>query len=98
MGPAGTDGLDLAQDARALVSHLTDTGGLSHEFAPGRGGYLYVIDGRVSTRRRRRSRTGDAATITGPIELELSTDLAAELILIDVPLEFEPVGVWAGDW
>jgi hypothetical protein len=41
--------------------------------------------------------TGDAAKITGEIELELTTEVAAELILIDVPLEFESVGVWAGD-
>ena len=97
MGPAGTDGLDLAQDARALVSHLTDHGRLEHAFAPGRGGYLYVIDGRLSLNGDA-LRTGDAAKVTGEAELELSTDLAAELILIDVPLEFEPVGVWAGDW
>ena len=48
MGPAGTDGLDLAQDARALVAHLTERGKLEHTFGPGRGGYLYVIDGRLS--------------------------------------------------
>ena len=38
MGPVGTDGLDLAQDARALVSHLTDRGLLEYTFQPGRGG------------------------------------------------------------
>jgi hypothetical protein len=48
MGQAGTDGLDLAQDARALVAHLTERGRLEHTFDPGRGGYLYVIDGRLS--------------------------------------------------
>jgi quercetinase-like protein len=42
-------------------------------------------------------RTGDAASITGAVELDLSSEIAAELILIDVPLEFEPVGVWAGE-
>ena len=52
MGPAGTEGLDLAQDARALVSHLTERGKLEHAFGPGRGGYLYVIDGRAIARRR----------------------------------------------
>jgi len=96
MGPAGTDGLDLAQDARALVSHLTDAGRLAHTFGPGRGGYLYVIDGRLSLNGDA-LRTGDAAKATGAAELELSTDVGAELILIDVPLEFEPVGVWAGE-
>jgi hypothetical protein len=33
--------------------------------------------------------------IMGEAELHLTTEVAAELILIDVPLEFEPVGVWA---
>ena len=97
MGPAGTEGLDLAQDARALVSHLTEPGRLEHAFGPGRGGYLYVIDGRLSLDGDSLS-TGDAARITGEVTLQLTTDVAAELILIDVPLEFEPVGVWAGEW
>ena len=48
MGPPGADGLDLSQDARALVSRLTQNGRLEHAFGPRRGGYLYVIDGRVS--------------------------------------------------
>jgi redox-sensitive bicupin YhaK (pirin superfamily) len=97
MGPAGTDGLDLSQDARALVAHLTDTGHLEHTFEPGRGGYLYVIDGRVAIEGESLG-TGDAAKITGAAHLELTTDVAAELIVIDVPLEFAPVGVWAGEW
>ena len=96
MGPAGTDGLDLAQDARALVSHLTDAGRLEHSFGSGRGGYLYVIDGRIGINGDT-MRTGDAAKVTGEASLELSTELAAELILIDVPLEFEAIGVWAGE-
>lgn len=96
MGPPGTDGLDLAQDARALVTHLTDAGHLTHEFGPGRGGYLYVIDGRLELNGDR-LRTGDAAKITDEVSLTFSTPLAAELILIDVPLEFEPIGVWAGE-
>ena len=97
MGPRGEEGLDLAQDARARVSHLTDAGRLEHSFGPGRGGYLYVIDGRLSLNGDS-LRTGDAAKVMGEAELELATDLAAELILIDVPLQFEPVGVWAGEW
>jgi quercetin 2,3-dioxygenase len=96
IGPNGTDGLDLAQDARALVSRLTDAGRLDHTFGPARGGYLYVIDGRL-TLNGATLKTGDAAKIIGEAQLEMSTNLAAELILIDVPLEFEPVGVWAGE-
>ena len=97
MGPAGTEGLDLAQDARALVAHLTDRGRLQHTFGAGRGGYLYVIDGRVSISGAA-LRTGDAAKVAGGADLTLRTDVAAELILIDVPLEFESVGVWAGQF
>jgi hypothetical protein len=96
MGPAGEEGLDLAQDARALVSHLTEEGRLEHAFGPGRGGYLYVIDGRLSLNGDS-LRTGDAAKVTGEASFDLSTDVGAEVILIDVPLEFEPVGVWAGE-
>jgi quercetin 2,3-dioxygenase len=96
MGPTGEDGLDLAQDARALVSHLTDSGRLQHAFYSGRGGYLYVIDGRLSLNGDT-LKTGDAAKITGEAQLEMSTDVGAELILIDVPLQFEAVGVWAGE-
>ncbi len=55
-----------------------------------------MIDGRLSLDGES-LRTGDAAKVIGDVELELSTEVGAELILIDVPLEFEPVGVWAGD-
>ena len=96
MGPAGEDGLDLAQDARALVSHLTDAGRLQHTFAPRRGGYLYVIDGRLVLDGET-LKTGDAAKVVGEAHLDMTSDVGAELILIDVPLEFEPVGVWAGE-
>jgi redox-sensitive bicupin YhaK (pirin superfamily) len=94
MGPPGSDGLDLAQDARALVAHLTDRGGLEHQFGAGRGGYLYIIDGRVSLNGDS-LRTGDATKVTGAATLSLATEIGAELILVDVPLEFRPVGVWA---
>jgi redox-sensitive bicupin YhaK (pirin superfamily) len=94
MGPARTEGLDLSQEARALVAHVTAGHGLAHTFERGRGGYFYVIDGRVDVDGEQ-LRTGDALKIAGETELTVTTDLAAELILIDVPLDFEPVGVWA---
>jgi redox-sensitive bicupin YhaK (pirin superfamily) len=55
-----------------------------------------VIDGRVDLNGDR-LRTVDSAKITGAADVSLETDIAAEVILIDVPLEFEPVGVWAGE-
>ena len=96
MGPEGTEGLDLAQDARALVARLTDRGQLTHAFGEGRGGYLYVIDGRVDLDGELLG-SGDAAKVVGAADLRLRTDVAAELILIDVPLQFELVGVWGGE-
>ena len=65
MGPAGTDGLELSQDARALVVAPDRwRTALRHEFGPGRGGYLYVIDGRLTLDDEELG-TGDAAAITG---------------------------------
>jgi quercetin 2,3-dioxygenase len=97
MGPRGTGGLELAQEARALVAHLTDGGELRHSFGSGRGGYLYVIDGRVDVDGEP-LRSGDALKVTAAADFALRTDVGAELILIDVPLEFERIGVWAGGW
>ncbi len=95
MGPAGEEGLDLSQDARALVSRVEAGTELGYTFAEGRGGYLYVIDGDVSVRADALE-TGDAVAIEGPEELAVISERTSELILVDVPLEFTPVGVWAG--
>jgi redox-sensitive bicupin YhaK (pirin superfamily) len=94
MAPEGEDGLDLSQNARALVSQLTG-GELRHTFEAGRGGYLYVIDGEATLQDSRLG-TGDAVKFEGPEECVLTSRGRAELILVDVPLQFEPVGVWAG--
>jgi hypothetical protein len=40
---------------------------------------------------------GDALKIQGPEDIDLSAAGTAELILVDAPLDFEPVGVWAGE-
>jgi redox-sensitive bicupin YhaK (pirin superfamily) len=94
MGPAGEEGLDLAQDARALVSRLTGDDALDYQWAGDRGGYLYVIDG-IAQLGSEHLAAGDAAKIRGLERIELSTGEFAELILIDTVLDFEPVGVWA---
>ncbi|MDX1620227.1 MAG: pirin family protein [Nitriliruptorales bacterium] len=94
MGPEEEDGLDLAQDARTQVSRLTAGNGLSRRFDEGRGGYLYVIDGAVVLDDEKLA-TGDAAKVVGPHELDITATDDAELIVIDVPLDFEPVGVWS---
>jgi len=93
MGPAGEEGLDLAQDARALVSRLSSQTALEYHWPAGRGGYVHVIDGEV-TAGADGLEAGDALKIFGPEHVELRTSTAAELILIDTVLDFEPTGVW----
>jgi len=95
MGPAGEEGLDLRQDARVWVSRLTAGKRLRHLLDDGRGGYVYVLDGHATVNGQRMA-TGDAAKILGPEELEFVAAADTELINIDVPLDFTPVGVWAG--
>jgi redox-sensitive bicupin YhaK (pirin superfamily) len=94
MGPSGEDGLDLAQDARVLVARLGASDHLRHWFGEGRGGYLYVIAGELRLGEETLA-TGDAAKLAGPEELELTgAGDAAELILIEVPLDFRRIGIW----
>ena len=95
MGPAGEEGLDLAQDARVLVSRLLGGNAVSHAVAEGRGLYLYVIDGAVALGDDKLG-TGGAAKVHGPGQLEVTAVDDSELILVEAPLEFRRVGVWAG--
>ena len=39
--------------------------------------------------------TGDAAKVTDEPELVILAEEPSELILVDVPMRFEPVGIWA---
>ena len=77
MGPAGQEGLDLAQDARVLVARLDGGDRMRHALG----------DEKLSG--------GDAAKLAGPEDLELAGAGEAELILIEVPLQFRRIGVWA---
>lgn len=94
MGPENEEGLDLAQDARALVSHLSSDVALDYKWPEDRGGYLYVIDGAVGLGQSGLA-AGEAAKIRGPEQVTVSGEGFAELILIDTVLDFDPVGVWA---
>lgn len=96
MGPAGEEGLDLAQEARVHVARLTPGNGLAHSFEPDRAGYLYVIDGEVDLDDDEHLATGDAVKVElGPEKTRLTATETAELILVDVAATFEPVGIWA---
>lgn len=93
MSPQGEPGLDLHQDARVVVSRLTSGASLAHDVADGRGAYLYVIDGAIQLGDEKLG-TRDAAAIQGPEAVDITATATAELILVDVPLDFEPVGMW----
>ncbi|MDP8992569.1 MAG: pirin family protein [Actinomycetota bacterium] len=95
MGPAGEDGLDLAQDARVLVSRLRSGNGVVHTVPHEQGAYLYVIDGAVALGDDKLD-TGDAAKVHGPERLDVTAVEDSELILVEAPLRFRRVGVWAG--
>lgn len=92
MGPAGEEGLDLRQDARVRVARLSAGKRLTHSLGEGRGGYVYVVRGDASLDGHVVA-TGDAAKIHGPHEFAVEAAADTELIDIDVPLDFEPVGV-----
>jgi redox-sensitive bicupin YhaK (pirin superfamily) len=94
MSPPGEDGLDLRQDARVYVAHVTAGNQISRSFGRLRGGYLYVIDGSATLNAHQLGR-GDAAMIEGTEDLSVEAAADTEVILVDVPLRFAPVGVWA---
>ncbi|MCC5947990.1 MAG: pirin family protein [Nitriliruptoraceae bacterium] len=99
MSPHGEPGLDLHQDARVEVARLHGGGRLESVFAPGRGGYLLVLEGQVLVRSSAGEdtlREGDAVAITDMESLTVvGVDDASELWLAEVPLDFEPHGIWA---
>jgi redox-sensitive bicupin YhaK (pirin superfamily) len=95
MGPPGEEGLDLRQDARVWVTRLTAGNRLTSSLAAGRGGYVYMLDG-DATFDGQKMTAGDAAKISGPHELVVAATADTELINVDVPLDYQPVGVWAG--
>jgi quercetin 2,3-dioxygenase len=91
---AGDDVVKIHQDASVHVASLQPGVEVSYTFDDRRAGYLYMIEGVVSLNGETLT-TGDAAKIFGPEEVRLRAVDGSELILIDVPVAYEPVGVWA---
>jgi redox-sensitive bicupin YhaK (pirin superfamily) len=90
------------QDAWVYISSLDPGADVQHELGAGRGAYLYVISGRVSlgagtgAGAHDELATGDAVKVTDEPGLALHAEDASELILVDVPMQFDAVGIWAG--
>jgi redox-sensitive bicupin YhaK (pirin superfamily) len=97
LGPEGGDVVQVHQDASAWVASLGPEVEVTYAFEAGRSGYLYLIGGEVALGSDETLRTGDAVEIHGPeaVTIRGVASARSELILIDVPTAYEPVGVWA---
>lgn len=95
IGPEGGDSVKVHQDASVHVASLDSGVEVRHAIGEGRGAYVYLISGNASFDDQAVS-TGDAAKVTDQAELRIAAGEPSELILVDVPMVFEPVGVWKG--
>jgi redox-sensitive bicupin YhaK (pirin superfamily) len=77
------------------VASLAAGDQVEHPLGPGRGAYVYLIDGQARFDAEPVA-TGDAAKVTGQPALAIAAEAPSELIVVDVPLRFQPVGIWAG--
>ncbi len=94
MGPEGAV-VKIHQDASVHVARLDSGVEVSHELGSGRGAYVYLIDGALSVDAEELA-TGDAAKVTDQRGLSIRATSPSELILVEVPMEFEAVGIWGG--
>ena len=93
VGPRGSDAVTVHQDASVYVASLSAGADVAHETGPGRGVYAYLIEG-AATFNDQPVTTGDAAKVTDEPSLRIAARDPSELILVDVPMQFEPVGFW----
>jgi redox-sensitive bicupin YhaK (pirin superfamily) len=97
LGPDGGDDkpwVKVHQNATVHIASLSVGKQVSHDLGSGRGAYLYLISGQLSLDGDSLS-TGDAARISDQDAISLEATAESELILVDVPLQWIPVGVWA---
>ena len=94
IGPEGGEVVKVHQDASVHVASLDEGVEVVHPLGEGRGAYVYLIEGLASFDAAD-VRTGDAAKVTDQPEVRIRARAASELILVEVPMEFEPVGIWA---
>jgi redox-sensitive bicupin YhaK (pirin superfamily) len=95
IGPQGGDTVRLHQDASVHVASLDSGAEVTHQLGQNRGAYVYLIDGRA-TFDREAVATGDAAKVTDQDSITIRAAEPSELILVDVPMQFEAVGIWKG--
>jgi len=79
------DAVLVHQDAHVFVSRMNAGRSVEHPLAPGRGVYLYVIEGDVGVNGERME-AGSSAQITDEERAEIAASSTSELILVDVAL------------
>lgn len=94
VGRDGDDVVTVHQDAEIYVAALDPGVRVEHAFPDDRAGYLYLISGAAHVNDDKLA-TGDAAKIYGAETITVEASDSTELILVDVPREYRPVGVWA---
>jgi redox-sensitive bicupin YhaK (pirin superfamily) len=94
-GPAPTDEVKIHQDATVHVAKLDAGVEVRHPIAPRRGAYVYRIRGGGAFDGTPVGE-GAAARAWDQDEIRISAAEPSEVIVVDVPLEWTPVGVWAG--
>ena len=93
LSPEGGDAVLVHQDARIYVASLDGDVVVTQGIGGGRGVYLYLIEGHLELDEYELV-TGDAAKVLDQPDLTVSAHSRSELIMVDVPMKFEPVGVW----
>ncbi|HEX5940569.1 MAG TPA: pirin family protein [Dehalococcoidia bacterium] len=97
LGPDGGDDrpwVKVHQDATVHIASLSTGNEITHELGTGRGAYLYLISGGITLNDEAMA-TGDAAQVAEESALHINASQQSELILVDLPLDWTPVGVWA---
>ena len=96
VAPVGEPGetVKVHQDASVYVASLDPDVEVVHEIAAGHGAYVYLIDGAAMFGGQPVT-AGAAARVSMRPKIEILATEPSEIILVDVPLIFEPVGAWA---
>ena len=95
IGPEGGEVVKLHQDASVHVASLAPNVEVTHRIGDRRGAYVYLIEG-GATFDGEAVATGDAAKVTDQSQVSIRATEPSELIIVDVPMSFEPAGMWKG--
>jgi redox-sensitive bicupin YhaK (pirin superfamily) len=95
VGPDGDGVVKVHQDAAVYVASLSAGCEVVQAIGEGRGAYIYLIEGEA-TFDGEKVTTGDAAKVIDQAEIRIRAGATSELVLVDVPMVFEPAGIWRG--